>query len=349
VPLNDDAVRQIIASGMLAPSGDNMQPWQVRWDGATLAVTIDPTRDRSLYNYRCHASLIALGALIENIVIAARQQQLVTDVQLAADGDLLIAATLRFDRASIEPDPLFPSIAGRCTNRKPYRRTPLTAEVVNAIQASNPTDGLSTLLFIQDAAALRIVAEAASLNDRLLFEVAALHDGLFECIRWTAKDAERTRDGLFVKTLELGVAAPGFKAMRSWTLVRILNLIGASRSTTFYSFRTFMRSSAFAFLQMKSRSREAFVEGGRRMQRIWLTATSLGLSLQPMAGTLYLLQYLGPDGKNVLGASQLTLLEKARSLFSQVLPLDERQSPILLFRLGYGAPPSATSLRRLHS
>ena len=85
------------------------------------------------------------------------------------------------------------------------------------------------------------------------------------------------------------------------------------------------------------------------MQRIWLTATSLGLSVQPMAGTLYLLQYLGPDAKNFLGPSQRALLEKARSLFSQALPLDERQSPILLFRLGYGAPPSATSLRRHHS
>ena len=165
------------------------------------------------------------------------------------------------------------------------------------MRSSVESDGrIINASFIQDAAALRIVAEAASLNDRLLFEIAALHDGLFECIRWTAKDAERTRDGLFVKTLELGAAAPGFKAMRSWTLVRMLNLVGASRGATFHSFRTFKRSSAFGFLQMTSRSREAFVEGGRRMQRIWLTATSLGLSFQPMAGTLYLLQYLGPDG-----------------------------------------------------
>ena len=346
VSLSPDALRQLVESGILAPSGDNMQPWVLKWDGSRLLLSIDPMRDRSLYNYRYRASLIALGALIENIVVAAREQRLATNVTLSPDGELLLSAALEFASTKVEPDPLFASIPRRCTNRKAYQPTPLGPDVLESLRRSIPSDGLSTLDFVEDVGQRRIVARAASLNDRLLFEIGALHDGLFDCVRWTEDEANRTRDGLFVKTLELGATGPGFKAMRSWNLVRVLNKIGASRTAPLHSFQVFMRSATFGFLQMTDDTREARVEGGRRMQRIWLTATSLGISFQPMVGTLYLLQYLGSDAEDLIGPAQRSLLEGAKSLFKQVFRLEESSVPILLFRLGYGPPPSATSLRR---
>jgi hypothetical protein len=82
------------------------------------------------------------------------------------------------------------------------------------------------------------------------------------------------------------------------------------------------------------------------VQRLWLTATAQGLSFQPMAGMLYLLAYLAPGQEAVRDEPQRAVLREADGLFRRVLPLDPQRAPIMLFRIGYGASPSATSLRR---
>jgi hypothetical protein len=193
----------------------------------------------------------------------------------------------------------------------------------------------------------RLLARAASLNDRLLFELRPLHDRFFESIRWTTAEAMATRDGLYVKTLELGPMSTVFKWFQSWKVVNLLNHVGASIVAPDHSFRTFMRSPAFGFLQMRDTSLESYVRGGQLIQRIWLTATSLGLSFQPMAGMLYLLAYLDRSQQpSAMTDAHRAILTRADRLFRQVLPLDDSRAPIMLFRVGYGPAPSATSLRR---
>jgi hypothetical protein len=174
----------------------------------------------------------------------------------------------------------------------------------------------------------------------------ALHDALYDTIRWTREEGQRTRDGLFIKTLELGPILPSFKASRSWNVVRLMNLLGMSRMAPFHSRQTFMQSGAFGFLQVNGRSPEAFVGGGRMLQRIWLQATALGLAFQPMAGMLYLLWYRPSGETSPFTGAQQILLAKADALFRRVLPLEETQGAIMLFRIGRGPAPTATALRR---
>jgi hypothetical protein len=319
----------------------------VDWAGETLRLSIDPSRDQSLYNFRHRASLIALGSMIENMTIAAREYGFAASVEYSSSGDSpLPFASVTVRAATLEPDALFPSIARRCTNRKPYASAPIAADARDALARAIPPDGAAEFRIIEDARQRRLVARAASLNDRLLFEIRTLHDRFFETIRWTNREAEITRDGLFIKTLELGPLAAAFKALRSWNFVRATNVLGASMTAPLHSFRTFMRSSAFGFLQMEDASPHAFIQGGRLLQRLWLTATRVGLAFQPMAGTLYLLPYLRLDGGNVLGGRQRSILLKGEALLRQVLPLDDGKAPIMLFRVGYGPPPTAGSLRR---
>jgi hypothetical protein len=347
MPLTPDIRRRLLEAGVLAPSGDNLQPWIAQWHDGTLHLSVDPARDRSLYNFRFRASLIALGAMIENIAIEASEYGLATIVSYSDKGQAqLTTATLEFAESDRPPDPLRPFLARRCTNRKGYDVRPLPTAMLQGLRDAISGWPGAELRFVTDRRQMRIVARAASLNDRLLFELRPLHDIFFECLRWTAAEAERTRDGLFIKTLELGPMAPGFKAMRAWRLVRVARLIGSSRLAPLHSYLTFLHSPAFGFLQMPSTSPGAFVEGGRALQRVWLAATSLGLSVQPMVGMLYLLCYLRPDAGVDLDPSHRRLLERAARLFAPVLPLHDQNAAIMLFRLGFGPAPSATSLRR---
>jgi nitroreductase len=342
-----ETLRKILDSGALAPSGDNLQPWIVEWRGDHLQLSVDRSRDRSLYNFRYRASLIALGAMVENMAIAALEEGLAAsiDVPAAPEGELP-AAVLTFSPATTKGDPLYAPMARRCTNRKPYRASGIEAHVLQTLQDAVPAGMGADLRFIQDRAKMRLVAEAASLNDRLLYDLRPLHDQFYETIRWTEREAEASRDGLFIRTLELGPMAAGFKAMRSWRLVSVLNRLGWGRFAPGHSFRTFMRSGAFGFLRMDGTSQKAFIDGGRVLERIWLTATSLGLAFQPMAGSLYLRSYLAPGATVVLSVSHREVLVRVTELFGQALPPDDGKAAVMLFRVGYGPQPSARSLRR---
>jgi nitroreductase len=348
--MTPDDRRRILDSGVRAPSGDNLQPWIVDSDGQQVRIAVDPGKDRSLYNFQYRASLIAVGAMIENMVLAARESGLATEVDFLPPPEAggLPSARLAFNPAGLAPDPLFAAIAQRCTNRRPYSKTPVSADKVQALRQAAGTEP-ARLLIVQDRAAMRTVARAASLNDRLLYELRTLHDEFYQTLRWTREEVEATRDGLDVRTLELGPMGPGFKAMRSWPVVRVLNLFGSSRMAPMHSYRTFLQSGAFGFLQMSAPEGagdwKTWIEGGRRLQRIWLTATRLGLAFQPMAGMLYLLAYR-EAGVGSWSGSQRALLARAERLFGQVLPLEQGAASILLFRFGQGGPPSATSLRR---
>src|SRR5579864_7060868 len=274
-----EAIRRMLECGAKAPSGDNLQPWTVVVDEDSIHLSVDRSRDRSLYNFEGRASLIALGAMIENLTLAGREYGVGVDTTLSVDGPTLVSARLSLRPAETGPDPLFSAVARRCTNRKPYGTAPLEAAVAEKLRACVAGDSAADLRLIEDRRDMLLVARAASLNERLLFEIRALHDRFYESVRWTRAEAEATRDGLYVKTLELGAMAGPFKASRSWGTVRLTNLLGGSRLARGHSFQTFMRSAAFVFLQASKVSGvsavsgvpgEVWVRGGRLIQRFWL-------------------------------------------------------------------------------
>ncbi len=64
-------MQKILEAGVRAPSGENCQPWRFVVAGDTLSIFNIPERDLSPYNFNQLGSMVAHGALIENIVIAA--------------------------------------------------------------------------------------------------------------------------------------------------------------------------------------------------------------------------------------------------------------------------------------
>ncbi|MEO7192533.1 MAG: hypothetical protein ABI051_15880 [Vicinamibacterales bacterium] len=343
--LGADVAARLIECGALAPSGDNLQPWIVEHIGDSILVSVDRARDRSLYNFGYQASLIAIGAMAENMAIAAGEFGLTASVTISAASAELPSVKVTFSPGAASRDPLYPAIARRCTNRKPYQPGPLAPEAVKSLRAAALDVEGAELRLIDGRDDVRTLARAASLNDRLLFEIPELHAVFFESMRWTREEAERTRDGLFVDTLELGPAAAGFKAMRRPGLVRFTNALGASRLAPRHSYQTFLKSAALGFLQVEGRGGGAYIGGGRAMQRVWLTATALGLAFQPMAGMLYLLNYLDAPHPSVTPPQRATMSD-AQRLYANVLPLAADRANIMLFRVGHAPPPSALSLRR---
>jgi hypothetical protein len=68
----NETIKKIIEAGTRAPSGDNCQPWKfVFIDPTTIEVHLLAGLDRSLYNFKERGSYLSIGALLENMAIAA--------------------------------------------------------------------------------------------------------------------------------------------------------------------------------------------------------------------------------------------------------------------------------------
>ena len=59
----------ILNHAINAPSGENCQPWKFKITNNQIYIFNIPERDQSSYNFKQKGSLVAHGALIENILI----------------------------------------------------------------------------------------------------------------------------------------------------------------------------------------------------------------------------------------------------------------------------------------
>jgi hypothetical protein len=372
-----DIILKIVEAGTWAPSGDNCQPWRFTWNGQKLLLFNVPERDTSLYNPSQRASLIAHGAVLENMDIAARSHgysmrpTLFPAIRLRrtsskGDQSSLIAA-IEFQECQEDNDPLLPFLDKRVTNRNPYKkRKTIDKEVIAALMTIPEKIGLGELYltgrvidnpplpwrervrvrgkFSDD---LTLLAKAVAIHDRMLFENEKLHNFVFEHIRWSEKESLQTKDGMPIKTMGLNsLQTPAFKLLRNWGLVSFLNIFGLSRIIPFQSYKLCLSSSALGLIQMPGTTPKDFVLGGRLLQRVWLTATKYGLAFHPMTGITFLIQRLYLDREPGFSEAHKKLLEKAWDYVQRVFPVDRSKGIIMLFRVGYAPIPSVRAPRR---
>lgn len=340
-------LKGFIDNAVYAPSGDNSQPWRFRIEDSAIVLLNIPNADATLYNFKQRGSRFAHGAIIENLSILARAQGYRTEVSLFPD---IPDATARisFIQDSPKAEPLVGAIKNRATNRKPYRKIPLEASHRTMILDSvNDRSGVE-LRLAEGQDHLSLLARTVSTNERLLMENRTLHDFLFGMIRWSLEE-ERATPGLYLKTMELPppVQVLFRFVLRHWAAVKALNFIGLSRFIPLQSAQGYRASSAFGAIVLTGDTDSDFVRAGRAFQRAWLTATSAGMSIQPVTAIPYLAQRVEAGAAEAFSPEHQEMIRRANSVISDVFHLQDREYIAMLFRIGYGDKPSAASSKAL--
>lgn len=342
----DNKIRKILDLAIRAPSGDNCQPWEFSLRGQVLELFNLPERDSSLYNYEQQASLVAHGALLENIQIAASALSLQSDLELFPDPEKQnLIARITLTKGNVASDPLFPAIAQRVTNRKLYQGGSLSDLERNSLLSAADSIGGAKVYLVESRAHIASLAKIVRLNDQLVFENRNLHEFLFEHIRWNDQEAATTCDGLDVKTLELNpFDRMGLKLLKSWSLVVKLNNIGLSKIISKQGEKLAKSASAIGLVAVRKWSHQDLICCGRYMQRMWLEATNLGLSFQLMTGVPLLMQRVAHGSNSGLLPKHETLIQKEYENNLPFLGVDKKNI-VLLFRIGRSAPPTVMSQR----
>ncbi len=330
----------------MAPSGENCQPWRFKVEGNKVFIFNVPERDQSLYSWGQWASFVAHGALIENMSIAASHlgyELLLDFFPAASDKNLVVIGTLQKNEK--KDDVLFNSIQRRTTNRKPYEKKMLKNKEYKEL-LNLPRYGNAHVILTQDEKKKQIIAHAASMNEKLLFENRYLHTFFFSHINWTEKEDEEKKIGFYIKTFELPKPAErAFKLFSNWRALQMLNKIGASAMVAKTNAGIYASCGAMGVIVINDKTPKDFVMAGRVFERIWLKATSMGLSMQPLTGILFLMYRIRAGKTSEFSPSQIQLVTVAYGRMAEAFGISPEKTMAIAFRVGKSSLPTARALR----
>lgn len=115
-----DRLTLALEAARAAPSADNSQPWQLRWDGTRLTAHYRPHPGLDPFGPAGHATLLSIGALSENLT-----QALLDASPGFALADLESGApyfSIPVDQATQVEDGAQLPLFQRHTNRHPFSR-----------------------------------------------------------------------------------------------------------------------------------------------------------------------------------------------------------------------------------
>ena len=341
-------LNEIINAAIYAPSGDNSQPWEFVVNGDVIELYNNPDKDNPVFNFKQRGSLVAHGAAIENISIAALNFGYKANIEILPDPqDSNFVAKIKFEPLENKsPHPLYKFIFQRATNRKPYSLDLLTVEQKNQLtKLTESFQGLN-LLLAEQPEEKSVLGRASSIAEQTMLTYKPLHNYFFHSVRWNQAQQDQHRSGLFIKTMEL--APPQklvFKLLSSWPFAKLANKVKIPQFIASENAKVYAQSAAIGVIVAQNNNPEQFILTGRLLQQIWITITSWGLSLQPIAGSLYLNQRLEENSVEGLSFDQQQGIIKAVTNIKKIYG-NPPGVITMMFRMGAGGEPSARSSRK---
>ncbi len=353
LPLTQALREQLVSAGIAAPSGGNNQPWRWLADTTRLHLFHERARSAALPDFNGTSGLVALGAVLENVTLTAHAAGLELEVAMLPAGDNadLIASISLHEQPSQHTedhwrDELAPLVLQRHTNRK-LARDPLSPEQLADLSAAVRTIPGADLQILEGDAELAAIGGLVGACDRLRFLDPACNRQLISELRWTPEEAAAKRDGISLDSLELSRGdRAAVQMLRTWSSLRLIRAWGGGRGLTEGSLKAISHSAAVGLITMPQATAQAFLAGGRAMQRMWLVAHTHALALHPMTALPYLLARATIGGGEGLEPDTVAGLQQLQGPYRRLFPLASGHADIFLFRLARAEATQERALRR---
>jgi len=296
-------IEKILDFARWAPSGDNCQPWRFEVvDEERVTVHLTDQTDHDIYDYRDgEPTLLAGGMLLESMRIAASAWGRRVDWHYEGRQGHVHRISIRLPKAvGLAIDPLVSQISLRSVDRRRYRLQPLADEQKQALAAAlgkgfeiewheTMTERWALARLGGHATAVRLSAP----------EAFPIHQAVLD---WAHRQSPRGIPAAAAGLSRLSLV-PMRWAMRKWWRMRLLNRLGGlTAAAVEMDYVPGLCSAAFFAVRMKFAAANflsdhtpahvvGLINAGQAIQRFWLTATSLGLAVQPTMATLIFAHY----------------------------------------------------------
>ena len=306
LPASD--VVDVLTLGCAAPSLHNSQPWLFSVHPDRIEIRSDPERMLRASDPDGREQRLAIGAAVFNVRLALLERGIRPLVTLRPRQYPNVEAAITHGGAGrllATQEPLLRAIPHRHTNRKPFTDAVISAQDRSRLaHAAEQESGW--LAFISDAEQrVRLHALLASANADLLADP----DYRAEFVRWVGRTT--SEDGV-----PLAAAGPVPAAHDPWTV----RDFGAGQAAERPPGKDFEADPLLAVLASHIDGPYAQLQAGQAMQRVLLTATSLGLSASFL--------------------SQLIEVPRTRGDLHRLV--GPTLYPQAVLRIGYGSPVAPT-------
>ena len=310
-----ERLRFLLQWAVLAPSRHNTQPWVFEIEEDELRVYADASRALPVSDPDGRQLLMACGAALVNLRLAAAHFGHATSIELVPGvrRDGLLARVRLEERTASTPDAeeLFRAIPRRRTNRLPLDGREPPDGLVTALLRDARSEGVQLLPVEphQRRAVADLIAEgddAAWSSSRFRAELAG----------WVRGNHSSRRDGLPGYALGMGDAA----ALLHPLVVRFQN---GGRAEADRDRRRALGTRALLVLSTRRDGKAEWIQAGEALQRVLLRASAAGLFASYFT--------------NVVESPML------RPRLAQAI--GDGGAPQIMFRLGYGLEPRPTPRR----
>jgi nitroreductase len=300
-----------------APSAHNTQPWrfQPQADGR-IAVLWAPERALPASDPTGRDLRLSLGAAVESAILAASADGSPLRFVPAQDGERRVGYLEPSGESPAGRDVHLARYLGeRHTARKPHLPRPLPPGLVGASREEAARQGYE-LRCLTDARSIRRLGRVMRRATAAAYADGAVHEELWRWLRLDPRRPEYRRDGLTAGALDLRALSHLLaRVCLPPPRMRLLVRLGLHHALALEAGLTLRRSASLWLLAAPSGGGD-LLHAGRTLQRLWLLATSEGLTTHP-ASALIDSEAAARDTLMIFGAGGLVPLSVYRMGYSE--------------------------------
>lgn len=349
--LGEATVRKMVLNACKAPSGGNAQPWRWIHKNGCLLLFNPFKPNQTILDYEGFASLIAIGAAIENLDLTAKSLSLQATYEFfPSNYGYNPVAICRFFKAQ-KPDQ---KILDRCkaidvrfTNRKISSREAINPGLLKGLTATAQEHGGANLHFITNSEQLAAAGELLGELEKIRLLEKMGHQDFVREIRWTEEENLLTRDGVDIRTVDLtNSELAGFTIARDAAVMDLLTAWKGGDAFKKLTIKAIDGAGAVGVITLKGKSKQDYLDAGRVLERVWIEANRNNLAFHPVSAGLFIYARL-LRGKGIgLSKNAVTQLKQLRPRFEQTFLISNDSQEMFIFRLTKCGQPEVKSLRK---
>ena len=309
-----DPRKAALSYAVLAPNPHNRQPWLIELLADNkVRIHRDPDRELPQTDPFHRQLYIGLGAFVETMMLAAGAQGYTVELSLFPEGDDGPVAEAVFSPGG-KADPLAKHILSRHSNKQSYTTQRLTNDQIESLQA------YATLyLAEQQVAQIREMTKRAFHIE--MMTPHALKESV-QLMRIGKAEINANPDGI-------EITDPMLEALRLVGLLNEATLMDTEHpgnKAHLQEYNAMLDSTPYyAVLTTQTNTRQDQLDAGRRLMRLYLKTTELGIGLHPVSQAL----------------QEYTEMAEEYALAHRLLA-PSGHTVQMLMRMGFGPEPVAT-------